>query len=52
MDVQSETNGVRNWYNLIADGFDKRYEGVEGLYWENFERTQKHVLLCGARSSQ
>jgi ubiquinone/menaquinone biosynthesis C-methylase UbiE len=45
MNVQSEINGVRNWYNLIADGFDKRYEGVEGLYWENFENKIVNELV-------
>ena len=45
MDVRSQINGVRDWYNLIAKDFDKRYEGVEGLYWENFETKIVNELI-------
>jgi ubiquinone/menaquinone biosynthesis C-methylase UbiE len=37
MDVQKEKDGVRVWYDCISEGFDKRYTGTEGFYWENFE---------------
>lgn len=37
MDIQKEKDGVRIWYDCISEGFDKRYTGTEGFYWENFE---------------
>ncbi|MBA7688449.1 Ubiquinone biosynthesis O-methyltransferase [subsurface metagenome] len=45
MNVHEEIKGVRTWYNLIAEEFDKRYEGVEGFYWENFESKIVNELI-------
>ncbi len=30
---------------MIAEEFDKRYEGVEGFYWENFENKIVNELI-------
>jgi len=32
-----EIKHVIEWYNLIAQGFVERYEGLEGEYWKTFE---------------
>jgi len=45
MDVQLEIDGVQKWYNLIAEDFEKRYQGLEGLYWDNFESKIVNELI-------
>lgn len=63
MDVQLEIDGVQKWYNLIAEDFEKRYEGVKGLYWDNFESKIVNELIdvkdkivldlgCGSRKQK
>ncbi len=37
MNIQKDKEGVKTWYNLTAESFNKRYEGIGGFYWENFE---------------
>lgn len=45
MDILKEKEGVRDWYNLIVENFDKRYEGIEAFYWENFESKIVNELI-------
>lgn len=43
--VAEEKKGVKAWYDLIAANFDKRYEGEEGYYWDNFESRIVNELI-------
>lgn len=54
--TDQQTEGVRQWYNFIAEGFQERYEGEEGEYLAGFEDivydsfvdcTDKEVLDLG-----
>ena len=35
--IDKEVQGVRTWYNMVADDFQHRYEGKEGDYLFSFE---------------
>ncbi len=35
--VHKDTEGIRQWYNLIAPQFAARYEGLDGWYYRVFE---------------